>query len=67
MKCFTCNQGEYVRTTISYTAELPSGPDVIVNGVEVDKCDSCGEIIYDGEASRKIEKGIESIFPGYFL
>lgn len=66
MKCFTCNNGNLIDTTIEYTAKLSNGQTVIVKNVLITKCDACGEELFDKKASKTIEDAIIKQYPYYF-
>ena len=53
--CPCCAAGHFVLAQTEYIAEIPDDNPVTIHGIWVDRCDSCGEIVYPGETTRFIE------------
>lgn len=66
-KCFEENCGGTVRKEkINYKCQLGNGDTIIVNDLMVEKCNRCGELLFDSAASRRIESEITKKYPNHF-
>lgn len=59
MKCMFC-RGSMVETTTIHAVEVNSRI-IIVKNVPCYKCDACGETVYSGATSKKLEELIKTV------
>ena len=55
-KCPFCGQGKMITKIIDYEIVDEAGEKVIIPGIEVDICDTCGEKFFGYEAALKLEE-----------
>lgn len=56
--CLCCGTGHFVLAQTDYTAEIPDDNPLTIQGICVDRCDHCGEMVYPGETTRFIEAAV---------
>ena len=66
-KCFELHcTGTVQKANIKYELTLNTGEIFVINDLPAEKCDKCGEVLFDANACRLIDEGIEAAHPGYF-
>ena len=66
-ECFEENCRGIVRdAVIRYECVLGNNDTIVVEDLHVVKCDRCGEVLFDQDASARIETEIQNKYPGYF-
>jgi len=57
-ECPFCAQGVFKSCQVDYKATTPDEPEIIVKGVWVEKCSSCGEMVFPPDSSDYIAQVI---------
>lgn len=66
-KCFEVNCDGIVRkATIKYKAELSNGDVITIDNLLAERCDRCGEILFDSAACETVESAIKAKYPDYY-
>lgn len=66
-KCFEANCNGIVRkATINHKVKLSNGDTITIDNLIAERCDRCGEILFDSAASKTVEAAIEKKYPNYF-
>lgn len=66
-KCFEDNCDGIVRkATITHKVQLSNGDTIKIDNLVVERCDRCGEILFDSAASKTVEAAILAKYPNHF-
>jgi YgiT-type zinc finger domain-containing protein len=55
-KCPFCGQGKMITKIMDYEIFHESGGKVIIQDIEIDICDTCGEKVFGYEAALKLDE-----------
>ncbi len=53
--CPLCRKGHFALSQINHTEALPDGNLIALRDIWVDRCDSCGEVVFPAETTQFIE------------
>lgn len=65
-KCFEVNCGGIVRkATITHKVKLSNGDTIKIDNLVVERCNRCGEILFDADACARVDSAILEKYPNY--
>jgi YgiT-type zinc finger domain-containing protein len=67
LKCFEINcDGTVRKATITHKVTLSNSDTIKIDNLAVERCDRCGEILFDSAASKTVEAAILAKYPDHF-